>query len=126
MEDPPVLVVDSKPLTVAWTNIDVDRAEIIVLLVSRGAGSWHLHVQLHRVHSKNGVANVREKVTLRTVHLWIKADDVSVWEICVASSPGPFPAFQCCMLKCAFQPEIFKKLGMGLETRLKENLVMIY
>ena len=44
VEDSPVLVVDSKPLTVAWTNIDVDRAEVIVLLVSGGAGTWHLHV----------------------------------------------------------------------------------
>ena len=69
MEDPPVLIVDSKPLTVARTNIDVDRAEIIVLLVSGGAGSGNLHVQLHRVHSENGVADVGEEVALWTVNL---------------------------------------------------------
>ena len=33
----------------------------------------------------------------------------------LASSPGPFPAFQCCTLKSACNIE---KLGMGLGTRL--------
>ena len=71
MEDPPVFVVDGKPLAVTWANIDVDRAEIVVLLMSGGARSGNLHVQLHRVHSENGVANVREKVALGTVNLWM-------------------------------------------------------
>ena len=84
MEDSPIFVVDSKPLAVTRTNVDVDRAKVVVLLVSWGAGSGNLHVQLHRVHPKNGVANVREKVTLGTVNLWIEVDDVSIRVICVA------------------------------------------
>ena len=69
MEDSPVLVMHGKPLTVAWTDVDVDRAEVVIFLVTRGAGSRHLHVQLDRVHTQNGVADMREKVTLGTVNL---------------------------------------------------------
>ena len=36
----------------------------------------------------------------------------------VASSPGPFPAFQCCTLKARFSTCNIEKLGMGLGTRL--------
>ena len=33
---PPVLIGDSKPLTVPWTNVDIHGTEIIVLLVTWG------------------------------------------------------------------------------------------
>ena len=36
------------------------------------------------------------------------------------SSPGPFPAFQCCML--AEKQERHEKIGIGLETRLSIDL----
>ena len=79
VEYPPVLVVHSKPLTVTWTNVYVDRAEVIVLLMSGCAGPRHLHVQLDRVHTKNGVADVREKVALRTVNLFMHV--MYIWKV---------------------------------------------
>ena len=71
MEFPPVLVVDSKPLAVPRADIDIDGAEVIVFLVSRGPSTWHLHIQLYRVHAQDGVSNVGQKVSFRTGHLYI-------------------------------------------------------
>ena len=70
VEDPPVLVVHSKPLAVPWTYVDVDGAEVVVLLVAGGPGPRHFHVQLHGVHAQDGVPNVGQEVGLWTGHLW--------------------------------------------------------
>ena len=75
MEDSPVLVVDRKPLAITRADVDIDRAEVIVFLMSGSAGSRNLHVKLDRVHAKNRVANVREEVTLWTVHLGVTERD---------------------------------------------------
>lgn len=69
VEDTPVSVVNRKPLTIPRANVDVDRAEVVVLLVSWGSGPRHLHVQLHRVHAHNSVPNVGQEVRLRACHL---------------------------------------------------------
>ena len=70
MEDTPVLVVDSEPLAVPGANVDVDGAEVVVLLVAGSPGPRHLHVQLHGVHAQDGVPNVRQEVGLGGGHLW--------------------------------------------------------
>ena len=44
VEDAPVLVVDGKPLAVSWANVDVEGAEVVVLLVARRPGPGHFHV----------------------------------------------------------------------------------
>ena len=69
MEDSPVLVMHGKPLAVSRADVDVERAEVIVLLVARGPGARHLHVQLHRVHAQYRVANVGQEVRLRAGNL---------------------------------------------------------
>ena len=62
VEDPPILVVHGKPLAVPWANVDVDGAEVVVLLMAWGSGPRHLHVELDRVHPHNGVSDMREEV----------------------------------------------------------------
>lgn len=79
MEDPPVLIVHSKPLAISRPNVDVDGAEVVVLLVSWCPGSRDLHVQLHRVHAQDGVSNVGQEICLgaqelqqvNNGHLWM-------------------------------------------------------
>lgn len=85
IDDAPVGLGHSEPFTVARTNVDVDRAEVVVLLVTwdklgllKALGGqqnirvcpgstwspapWHLHVQLDGVHAQNGVAQMAQQV----------------------------------------------------------------
>ncbi|CAN7996541.1 unnamed protein product, partial [Ixodes pacificus] len=61
----PVLLGRGKPLAVSGPNVDVHRAEVVVLLVARGAAAGHLHVQLHRVHAQDRVPHVAQHVARR-------------------------------------------------------------
>lgn len=55
----PVRVGRGKPLAVTGTDVDVDRAEVVVLLMARSSTVGDLHVQLHGVHAEDHVTDVR-------------------------------------------------------------------
>lgn len=99
----PILIMHCKPLTRPWTDVNINRTEVIVLLVAwrsiwwshdhhktitpymkplhtRCAASRHLHVQLYRVHSQDCVTNIVQKVCLR-------ARDLCEWVEVKGSSP---------------------------------------
>ena len=54
-------------------------------------------------------------VALVLVHHGNLSNHHQIIHVHQAGDPGPFPAFQCCMLKSSF----IEKLGMGLGTRLR-------
>lgn len=58
----PVGVGHGEPLAVAGPDVDVDRAEVVVLLVAGRPRAGHFHVQLHGVHAQDDVADVRQHV----------------------------------------------------------------
>ena len=71
MKHSPVPVVDSEPFTVPGSNVNVDRTEVVVFLMAWCTSSRHLHVELDRVHTEDGVTDVGEKVTLRALDLCV-------------------------------------------------------
>lgn len=58
----PVRVGRREPLAVARPDVDVDGAEVVVLLMSRRPAVGHLHVKLHGVHPEDHVTDVGEHV----------------------------------------------------------------
>lgn len=84
----PIVLMDSKPLTVTRSDVDVDWTEVVVLLMTwwgaqterclsrvplscdwvvRRTLTWcaaarHLHVELHGVHAQDGVTDVAQHV----------------------------------------------------------------
>lgn len=52
VKDAPIAIVDTEPLAVARADVDVDRAEVVILLVTWGPRTLNLHVQLGGVHSQ--------------------------------------------------------------------------
>lgn len=58
----PVRLGHSEPLAVPGPDVDVDGAEVVVLLVARDPAPRHLHVELDRVHAQDGVTHVAEQV----------------------------------------------------------------
>lgn len=58
----PICVGRRKPLAVTWADVDVDGAEVVVLLVARRSTVGHFHVKLNGVHAEDHVADVREHV----------------------------------------------------------------
>lgn len=61
----PVRVRRGKPLAVARSDVNVDRAEVVVLLVARRSTVRDLHVELHGVHAEDHVTDVGEHVRCR-------------------------------------------------------------
>ena len=51
LHDAPIFVGHGKPFAIARTNIDVNRTEVIVLLMARRPRARHFHVQLYTVHT---------------------------------------------------------------------------
>lgn len=58
----PVRVGHREPLAIARADVDVNRAEVVVLLVPWSPAPRHFHVQLDRVHAQNHVPYMREHV----------------------------------------------------------------
>ena len=65
MNDTPVIFRCAEPFAVARPNVDIDGAEVVVLLMPWGARSRHLHVQLHSVHAQDVVSHVTQHVARR-------------------------------------------------------------
>lgn len=58
----PVRVGRGEPFAVTGTNVNVDRTEVVVLLVARSSTVGDFHVQLNGVHSEDHVTDVRQHV----------------------------------------------------------------
>ena len=62
VHDAPVLGRHAEPFAIARADVDVNGAEVVVLLVAGRSRARHFHVQLNAVHTEDGVADVREEV----------------------------------------------------------------
>lgn len=86
LDSTPVRVGCCKPFAVAWTDVDVYRAKVVVLLMARRSTVGYFHVQLHGVHPKNHVTNVWQHIRGRhNASEWRK-----LLEFCKLRSPLPF------------------------------------
>lgn len=65
LDAPPVTLVHAEPFAVARTDVHVERAQAVVLLVAGRATTGHFQVHLHRVHAVDLVAHVSEHVARR-------------------------------------------------------------
>lgn len=54
----PIRIGRSKPFTIAWANVDVNRAEIVVFLMTGRSCVGHFHVELNRIHPENHMTNM--------------------------------------------------------------------
>ena len=70
----PVVLRHAKPLTVSWADVEVDRAEVVLLLVGHRPGAGNLHRHPDRVHPDQLVAQVGEHVAGRH-------DSRPMWEL---------------------------------------------
>lgn len=62
IDDSPIGVRYREPLAISRPNVDIDRAEVVILLMSRGSRTRHFHIQLHRVHTQDHVTYMGEHV----------------------------------------------------------------
>ena len=58
LERAPVFVRHAEPLRIPRTNIDVDGAEVVVLLMSGSSRARDFHVKLYCVHAQDLVTDV--------------------------------------------------------------------
>lgn len=61
----PICIRNGKPLTVPGANVDINRTEIVVLLVAGRSAARHLHIQLNGVHAQDHMAHVAQHVRCR-------------------------------------------------------------
>jgi len=58
LERAPIFVWHAEPLRISRTNIDVDGAKVVVLLMSGSSRARDFHVKLYCVHAQDLVTDV--------------------------------------------------------------------
>lgn len=119
----PVFVGHSKPLAISGSNVDIDRTEVVVLLVTRCAAAGHFHVELDCVHSENDVPHMTEHVARRhhsgkwgQFHefLELSLPFLLIWEIHVCSKLHCFEQ----TVSFAFLHSVMKKINCNFTINL--------